>query len=645
MDYYYYTGGLSAEEIRRLDRIMDLEWMEFAEGWEWHALNYINPIPPIIPYPSYCVSRRCGWCRFLIKPGELITARASGGTESTAFASCDSFNDNNWYATFRRCTSDHDSCATNGYHVECSEIASKFGLGKKAFVQVAKYSYEPSVQEDERRREWISNHLHQLMSDKFANIPPEILLMVNKYLFLYYTIASLSHVSQPDQCTIEPLRDVWATHFNLDGVEYIASLSNSPQPGSRLLWKAVEEQEESFLYISEDHLGIRQITNNPTGVSIEKQDNSGWWRTLPITSKTLSFSDDGLKLRNFAAAPLNPTICWQHPMSPASLNNMAYHVTKDSSSSLGMTIEARMVALDFNEPAITGYSACWFKDQLVDLRLHKSGESLDFYREVEDNQEKTRPATKSETASEKSHPYWVYQPLNQGERVEQVWLHTRKGSEDNKDSSDERQPQASASVPFADTTIASRTLIMGRANTAHGEWKCISKGWMDSPMRVYFNPRLDGVSLFAAPTVAGSDKDLLPARLPTQSETETDPVECSEASLESVKDIVVCRDNDLISGLLFRYQDDRQVCVGKFRLDHAEEPLSVAGSSSLYLGSRSDQDKRSVQGISLSTPEYEEGWEWKKFSWKGNLVWNSTSGFVTGLGAEIEQIEMHNTEG
>jgi hypothetical protein len=216
---------------------------------------------------------------------------ASGGTETTAFESCDSFNDNKLHATFRRCTSDHESCATIGYHVECSEIASSFGLEKRAFVQVARYSYEPSVQEDERRREWILNHLHRIMSEKFTNLPPEILLMVSKHLVLHYVIASLSHASQSSQCTIEPLKDVWATHFNLDGTEYIASLSNTPQPGSRLLWRDSKDQEENFLFISEDYFGIRQIVNDAAAVTTE-QGNSGWWRTLPITSKALSFSDD-----------------------------------------------------------------------------------------------------------------------------------------------------------------------------------------------------------------------------------------------------------------------------------------------------------------------------------------------------------------
>ncbi|KAL9567047.1 hypothetical protein ACKAV7_008816 [Fusarium commune] len=607
-----YTGGLSSEEIRRLDRIMDLEWMEFAEGWEWHALNHVNPLPPMIPYPSYCVSRRCGWCRFTIRPGDFITARASGGTETVAFES--------------RCTSDHESCATIGYHVECSDIASSFGLEKRAFVQVARYSYEPSVQEDERRREWILNHLHQVMSEKFTNLPPEILLMVNKHLVLHYAIASLSHVSQSSQCTIEPLKDVWATHVDLDGIEYVASLSNTPKPGNRLLWKEFEDQEENYLFISEDHLGIRKIVNDP-GAFVMEHGSSGWWRTLPISSKVLSFSDDGLKLRSFAAAPLNPTICWPYPMAPDALKNMAYHVTKDSSSSLGMTIEARMVALEFNEPEITGYSACWYKDQLVDLHTHKTEESLAFYRELDEMAKHKLPKEKSDNSTTSSSPHWTYHPLNPGELVEQVWLRTKKEADEKDISEDERRPKTSDTANETAVVLVtnqSRTLTMGRSSSPHNEWKCIAKESMDNPMRVYFSPRLGGVSLFASSTVEGSDKKPLPAGLAPESET--DPVETSEVSLDAVREVQICREqsqkgSSSISGLLFRYKDGSQACVGRFRFDHAKEVLSVADSTCFYLGTiYLDEGNRVLGEFCLSKPEYEdECLEWKSALWKGSF--------------------------
>lgn len=214
-----------------------------------------------------------------------------GGTESSVFVIGESCDDTKLFATFKRCESDHDACATTGYHVECSAIASNLGLQKNDFLDVARYSYEPSSKEDERRLECILNHLHQAMSKKFAKLPTEILFIINKHLVLYYAIASLSGLRQPGRWTIEPFKDVWATHFSLNSIDYIASLSNEPKPGSRLLWKAPESREDQHIYISEDHLGITQIANDPLAASVEER-HSGWWRTLPIASPLLTFSGD-----------------------------------------------------------------------------------------------------------------------------------------------------------------------------------------------------------------------------------------------------------------------------------------------------------------------------------------------------------------
>ncbi|KAF5000899.1 hypothetical protein FGRMN_1508 [Fusarium graminum] len=602
---------------------MDLEYFEFADEWEWQDLNFLNAVPPLVPYPSYCVSRRCGWCRFMIKPGEIITTRSSGGTESTSFVFGDAFNDNKSSATFDRCKSNHASCASIGYHVECSTIASCFGLDKNDFLDVARYSYDPSVQEDERRRDWIVNRLHQLMSREFGILPTEILFMVNQYLVLHYAIASLSHVSRPGRCTIGPLGDVWAKHFNLDGVEYTASLSNSPQLGSRLLWKALDEKEGNVLYISEDHLGIRQIVNDPSEISTEEQYESRWWRTLLITNTTLSFSDDGLKLRSFAAAPLNPTICWQYPMAPTVLKGMTYHATRKSSSSCGMTVEARMIALDFNKPEITGYSTCWYEDNLVDIHVHRSRGSLDFYRELDENTRKLWPAVESKQAG-KLTPYWVYHPLDTGEYVEKVWLRTRNETKAKSSSSgDVGRTETAVTM----VTSHPRTLIMGKGNS-HGEWKCIARALSGSAMKVFFSPSLEGISLFACPTVAGSDQDPLPPELTAETEAEKDTSDYFEASLENVREIVLCQEHYGISGMLFRYNNNKQACVGKFRLDYTQPPLPVAGSACLFIGACTSRDKKSVvKRVSLFDPEDEEGLEWTKIPWKGILEWRFTHEF------------------
>lgn len=181
-------------------------------------------------------------------------------------------------------------------------------------------------------------------------------------------------------------------------------------------------------------------------------------------------------------------------------------------------------------------------------------------------------------------------------------------------------------------TNHSRTLMMGRSSTAHQDWKCITKTLTCSTMCVFLNPGLEGVSFIAASTVDGSESDSLPEDLSACVGKDADAgvAGCSEASLENVEEIIVCeeqsgQDTSDISGMLLRYANGKQTCVGKFRLDHIQPPLSVAGSECLYIGTKSlDDEKSVVKRVAVSEPEREEGLEWTKIPWKGNLVWRFT---------------------
>lgn len=102
-----------------------------------------------------------------------------------------------------------------------------------------------------------------------------------------------------------------------------------------------------------------------------------------------------------------------------------------------------MVALNFNEPGIIAYSACWYEDRLVDIHAHESGESLDFYRELEENV-KNRWPNKDLNNESLAAIQWVYHPLNRGEQIEQVWLHTKNDSEEGNDAHERRRKTESS---------------------------------------------------------------------------------------------------------------------------------------------------------------------------------------------------------
>jgi hypothetical protein len=122
---------------------------------------------------------------------------------------------------------------------------------------------------------------------------------------------------------------------------------------------------------------------------------------------------------------------------------MAYHVAKKPSSSFGMTIEARMVGLNFNEPGITAYSMCWYEDRLIDIHAHESGESLGFYHEIDQDIKTRWPSAKADNISSASTPQWIHHPLNRGEKIEQVWLRTKNEPEEGDESYERRQKTVS----------------------------------------------------------------------------------------------------------------------------------------------------------------------------------------------------------
>lgn len=145
-------------------------------------------------------------------------------------------------------------------------------------------------------------------------------------------------------------------------------------------------------------------------------------------------------------------------------------------------------------------------------------------------------------------------------------------------------------------------------------------------MRVFFHPSADDIPLFAAATVGGCGKEPMAASLPTWLDAGKNP-EDLEVSLEGVKDIVACKETGdkgkaKVSGLLLRYEDGKQASVGRFRLDRVEAPLSVDGSSCMYIGSRlSNEGGSVVERISMSAPENAEGLEWDKVPLEGNFSW------------------------
>lgn len=145
---------------------------------------------------------------------------------------------------------------------------------------------------------------------------------------------------------------------------------------------------------------------------------------------------------------------------------------------------------------------------------------------------------------------------------------------------------------------------------------------------VYFNHALRGMHLLASRQMAvthGPAELPMPSSYPKTKLITIGDYFYTSASLENVTEITPCLGepdiNGSIVGLLLRYSNGRQACVGRFRLDRAGKSLKASASGMLFLGfSRTMQNHPYVARVSVSRPRRAE-LTWLDLPWEGKLEW------------------------
>ncbi|KAL2689333.1 hypothetical protein Neosp_003386 [[Neocosmospora] mangrovei] len=615
-------------------------------------------------------------CRFSIKYGQDIVAFTKDGHQSPTLAfpvDVQEVRTPELKAAFKSCFDEtcthHSNEQGVACHAGCAALAEGLGLTPAEYLPALAYSYEPPESDERRRRELVRFRLQHALKKNIGRFPTEVWDFVAKDLVCEFATVAIPVIEPKTTFTIDALEAVWATYVEIDGVEYVKSVSNEHKPGSWLLWDK-PKSPRWYVYIAEDHLGIKEITSHPE-VSQSTQSNqvSTWWRTIVAfkDSSKIDFKTDGVKLRsfsakillqdfirpcsqggkprNFLATTLLSDVKWPYPMTPDEITGMDLYYTM-------LDREAKMIPVDINAPDTIGYSVGWYYG-CVYFHAHKRGESLDFYHELDTKQRDDRKsaakyheghephAIKVARMAEESWIEWRYHPLNAGEAIEQVWIRQPRklpGDDDDIDNSPHgpRYPWTDAShdVAIGLVTNQSRVLVSG----IHCEfpqdrfpWRCIAKSSTASPMRIFFSYSLNGINLFAAP------KSGVPENEPVHEDLYEEEPEnfCvygydfhTSASLEDVAQVVPCKANErgksIINGLLLRYNDGHETTIGRFRFDCAQPPLSFAESSTLYLGFGSSESApgEHVAEVRVSAPKDKGGLKWKKFSTKEPIQWS-----------------------
>lgn len=197
---------------------------------------------------------------------------------------------------FRQCL--HPSCThTLGlavtFHADCARIATLFKHPLVTYCPFTEYSFQPSKAHLNGRRESIRILIENSLQRTYGNLSPELWRMVSDddELIRLYTIAEITLICRKSEWSADLATPVWATHITVDGVEYMSSLSRSPTHGACLAWNSVLSSDTRCLYVSSDHLGIRQIISD---MDLAQVNVSGpvYWQTLSVERQTILFAGD-----------------------------------------------------------------------------------------------------------------------------------------------------------------------------------------------------------------------------------------------------------------------------------------------------------------------------------------------------------------
>ncbi|KAF5698139.1 hypothetical protein FGLOB1_12277 [Fusarium globosum] len=530
----------------------------------------------------------CRLCRFPIKrENDTIIALTPDNQASSPF----NFYYEKCYAplhvdkslgiSFRHCV--YPYCAHNkglaiSFHAKCVEMAAPFGSPLHEYRLVTEHSYRQASSNHERRRFRIRKLIENGLRKAYGKLSPELWQIVSDddELIRLYAITELSLQRRKTAWSVDPSVQMLSTVVRMDGVEYVGTLTNSPCIANLQTAKLINPSVSRNLYISSDHLGIRQVIPVPNEATSDTA-YPAYWQTVSANNQMLTFHGDGLKLRTLLTPSIYPRVLWPHPVAPSELDPMTFYYAGWGEGCL----EARLRTLTFNEPGTTGYSVCWANDEMVSIHVHRNMELHEADRALMDEQSDYK---------DRSHLKWTYYPIQKDEFVQEVWL---RGSE----RYDTTRPlpyqgegglryhfstpwglqkyKRPSDIALALVTSQGQNIVAGSFPDHHGQytpysnhrhWNLIAKTSVNTPLRVFFSPSDHGIPLIAAPGVLDNHIAVpSPRQTPLGAVPRFNPLHTlhySSSSLDNITEVLVCKSkNEMDMGVIrqFDLENSRMV--------------------------------------------------------------------------------------
>ncbi|VUC36968.1 unnamed protein product [Clonostachys rosea] len=533
----------------------------------------------------------CALCKISFEIGDFIVLVKEDGSlgEKTEFSDPPlDFEGHHTFGYSLQDTPDESMIASwkHTYHFGCCVEGFTPEVLKSTLDKI-EYSYVPTVTEAKRRLDWLHRHMGGRLNLSLEKLPPEVTLLIAGFapreLISAHAI-STSEYDDPVSSLFFAGGDVWARVVQFEGREYIACLMNIPPEDEAGIVVKLEKPEGpvQFLYVAFDHLGIRKLVLVGDGNAPNKPPREGlWWASMSVYNGLFQYQSDGMKLRQIKPLDVDDfslNRCWATPQ-PHNRPPAMYSMQTFANSTT-----TRIKSVEYNTPAVTGYSVRW-TTRLSSFHAHVRGEEkFAFYDEL--------------AMDFCPSAIWIYMPMDEGELIEQFWVRSN----------------GEGATPSA--------LVM---KTNHGRvweagprpkpgedsvWIILSQS--TEAQRFFFNQSYFGISTLGFRDLPRQALALAPA-VPLPKVTPDEPLVSekfvySSAPLSGLTSVRICLDREKrrelvkeerpnIVGLLFSYQDGRERSVGQVRLDWLQGPTDIGVSNGIMF--KLSVDSRRIVGVQI----------------------------------------------